>query len=105
MTNEFTASITIELACRRKPGRVTLSIEGWVEGASGDLSRLFLGGSMLDLSEMDPRLQGNASIPRLSRGATRCELQGSGPILVEGRAIGEGDRVRITTGGKIAWSR
>src|SRR3954471_23793081 len=95
MARQHPPSITIELTCRRAPGKVTLSIGGWVAG-------VFAGGGMLDLAELDSRLQGNASIPRVTSGAVRCALLGSGPITVEGRELMEGDRVSITTGGKIA---
>jgi len=96
--------IRLELRCRRTPGKATLSIDGWIEGDPAELSRLF-NGSMLDLSEIDPRIHGNAVIPRITLGSTHCDLVGSGAASVEGRELGEGDRVRITTGGPIVWNR
>jgi hypothetical protein len=93
--------MTLELTCRRVSGRAVLSIEGWMEGDPHELSRLFEG-DMLDLSNLDPRLKGSAVIPGVTLGATRCALKGSGAVEVEGRALEEGDRVRITTGGPIA---
>src|SRR5436305_14101529 len=93
MASDLPPNITIELTCRRPPGKATLSIEGWIEGDQGELVRLF-NERMLDLSEIDPRLQGNAFIPRITLGMTHCALKGSGAASVEGRALGEDDRVR-----------
>jgi hypothetical protein len=95
--------MTIELSCHQESGRAVVYIDGWMEGDPGEISRLF--GGMIELPDLDARLQGSVLIPRAASGATRCELRGSGSITVEGRALDAGDRVLIRTGGEILWNR
>jgi len=79
------AAITIELTHYRTLGRVITSLQGWIEGSSKDIASLFLGGTRVELSDLDPRLEGNIAIPRFSPGMTRSKLIVNGPVTVEGR--------------------
>ena len=66
---------------------------------------LFLGGTRVELSDLDPRLEGNIAIPRFRPGMTRSKLIANA-VTVEGRPLNVGERVRVTTGGgEIKWSR
>ena len=97
--------MVIELACTRSPRQVISYINGWIEGGDpSEIRRLYVDHPMIKLSDLDPRLEGTASI-RFAHGARRHSLRGSGPIAVEGRELRAGDRVRITTGGEVLWSR
>jgi hypothetical protein len=102
------APMTIELAHDKAPrDSVITSFRGWIECASGDMGRRFLGTGEFRLSDLDPRIdQGSSSITRYRASDTRFELNVHGPVTVDGRPLNIGDRVRITTGGgEITWSR
>jgi hypothetical protein len=65
--------VKLELTHRRNPGRVITSIRGWIEESSRDIFRLFVSDGSLQLSDLDPRLEGNVSIPRFNSGMTRFD--------------------------------
>ena len=99
------AAITIELTHYRTPGRVITSLQGWIEGSSKDMASVFLGGTRVELSDLDPRLEGKIAIPRFTPRMTRSKLIVNGPVRVEGRPLNLGERVRVTTGGgEIKWN-
>ena len=99
------AAITIELTHYRTPARAFMFLQGWIEGSSKDIASLFLGGTSVELSDLDPRLEGNIAIPRFSPGMTRSKFIVNRPVTVEGRPLNVGKRVRVTTGGgEIKWS-
>ena len=97
-------AMTIELTHHRNPGSVISSIRGWIEANPNDILQFFISGGSIQLSDLDPRLEGDAAIPRFNSGVTRFELVVNGGVRVEGRELKVGERVRITTGGKILWN-
>ena len=94
--------MTIELT--HHPGRALATLTGWIEGDQEDLIALFAHSGIVQLSRLDPRLEGNIASPGYNPAMTRLELSVDGPITVEGRPLNIGERVRIETGGgTIKW--